>query len=417
MRLMRYYELFIGARYLRSTRGNRFISFISVTSMAGIAIGVAVLIIVLSVMNGFERELRERILSVTSHATISAFSGGLPDWEAMRARAIRHPQVAAAAPYIEGQAMLISGREVSGVMLEGVSPAAERTVSALPQHMARGSLDDLLAGDYGIVLGEELAKALKVRLGDRVLVVIAQASVSAIGVLPTTRRFTVKGIFAAGMYEYDRNFAYVNLNDAARLYRMKDEVSGLRLKLKDLFAAPRVVRELATEMGGGFYVDDWTRRYANFFQNIQLSKAVMFVILLLIVAVAAFNIVSTLVMVVKDKQADIAILRTIGSTPRSILAIFITQGTAIGIIGTLAGLGLGVLLSMNLERLVHGLEYLLHTRFLDAKIYYMSDLPAKLDWRDLLQICGTAFGLCCLSTLYPAWRGARVQPAQALRHD
>jgi lipoprotein-releasing system permease protein len=414
---MRFYELFIGRRYVRSTRGNRFISFISITSMVGIAIGVAVLIIVLSVMNGYERELRQRILSVTAHATISAFNGGLPDWPALREKAAANSQVVAAAPYVEGQAMIIAGHDVSAVMVEGVAPAEERKVSSIGDHMKAGSMDALQSGGYGVVLGDELAKALNVKLGDRVLLVIAKANVSAIGVLPAMRRFTVQGIFSVGMYEYDRNLAFIQLNDAARLYRMEDEVTGLRLRLVDLFEAPKVVRELATQLGGGFYVDDWTRRHANLFAAVQLTKSLMFVILLLVVAVAAFNIVSTLVMVVKDKQSDIAILRTLGARPRSVLAVFFTQGTAIGLIGTLAGLALGVLISVNLESLIHGLEYILGTHFLDAKVYFMSDLPATVQWQDVLQICGTAFGLCCLSTLYPAWRGARVEPAQALRHD
>lgn len=414
---MRFYELFIGRRYVRSTRGNRFISFISITSMVGIAIGVAVLIIVLSVMNGYERELRQRILSVTAHATISAFNGGLSDWPALRTKAVANSRVVSAAPYIEGQAMIIAGHEVSAVMVEGVEPAEERKVSSIGEHMKGGSMDALQSGHYGVVLGDELAKALNAKIGDRVLLVIAKANVSAIGVLPAMRRFTVQGIFSVGMYEYDRNLAFIQLNDAARLYRMEDDVTGLRLRLTDLFDAPRAVRELATQLGGGFYVDDWTRRHANLFAAVQLTKSMMFVILLMVVAVAAFNIISTLVMVVKDKQSDIAILRTLGARPRSVLAVFFTQGTAIGLIGTLAGLVLGVLVSINLESLIHGLEYILGTHFLDAKVYFMSDLPASVQWQDVLQICGTAFGLCCLSTLYPAWRGARVEPAQALRHD
>ncbi len=414
---MRFYELFIGRRYVRSTRGNRFISFISITSMVGIAIGVAVLIIVLSVMNGYERELRQRILSVTAHATISAFNGGLADWQTLREKAAANPRVVAAAPYVEGQAMIIAGHDVSAVMVEGVEPTEEYRVSSIGDHMRAGSMSSLQSGGYGVVLGDELAKALNVKVGDRVLLVIAKANVSAIGVLPAMRRFTVQGIFSVGMYEYDRNLAFIQLNDAARLYRMEDEVTGLRLRLVDLFEAPTVVRELATQLGGGFYVDDWTRRHANLFAAVQLTKSLMFVILLLVVAVAAFNIVSTLVMVVKDKQSDIAILRTLGARPRSVLAVFFTQGTAIGLIGTLAGLALGVLVSVNLESLIHGLEYILGTHFLDAKVYFMSDLPAAVQWQDVLQICGTAFGLCCLSTLYPAWRGARVEPAHALRHD
>ncbi len=411
------YELLVGQRYLRSSRGNRFVSFISIISMAGVAIGVAVLIVVLSVMNGFETELRGRILSMTSHATITGFNGDLADWHAAEKLAVASPQVVAVAPYIEEQAMAVNGGHTSGVMIRGIVPDEESGVSAVGERMTAGSLDKLVPGAFGVALGKDLAEALQVKVGDRVVMVIAQGSVTPAGVVPRMRRFEVVGIFASGMYEYDRNLAYVRMEDAARLYRMGDAVSGLRLKLVDLFQAPLIVRELAASMGGGYYVDDWTRRHANFFRSIQITKSVMFVILLLVVAVAAFNIVSTLVMVVKDKRADIAILRTMGSEPRSILAIFMTQGTAIGLIGTLAGLALGVLIATNLEMLVHGLERLLSTQFLDAKLYLMSDLPARVEWADVTKICITAFGLCCLSTLYPAWRAARIQPAQALRHD
>ena len=411
------YELTIGRRYLRSARGNRFVSFISVTSMVGVAIGVAVLIVVLSVMNGFEKELRERILSLTSHATISAFGLGMTDWRGTVQIAANNPEVAAAAPFIEDQALLLAGRKSSGALITGVLPEEETKVSAIADKMTAGTFATLAPGKYGIVLGAELAKELAVGLGDRVVIVTSLRTVTPAGVLPRMRTFTVVGTFAAGMYEFDRNLAYVHLADAALLYRMGERVSGLRLKLHDMFTAPRVVRDLALALGGGFYVDDWTRKHANFFRSIQLTKTVMFVILLLIIAVAAFNIISTLVMVVKDKQSDIAILRTIGATPRSIMMIFMTQGTAIGVIGTAAGVLFGVLLAVNLETLIHGLEAVLGTQFLDAKVYFMSDLPATVQWQDVVKISATAFGLCLLSTLYPSWRAARTQPAQALRHD
>jgi len=298
-----------------------------------------------------------------------------------------------------------------------VLPGEEAGVSAVGQMMASGAFDDLAGGEYGIVLGVELAEALQVSRGDRVVIVTSLRTTTPAGVMPRMRGFKVVGTFAAGMYEFDRNLAYIHLADAAKLYRMGDAVTGLRLKLQDMFGAPRIVRDLALELGGGYYIDDWTRRHANFFRSIQLTKSAMFVILLLVVAVAAFNIISTLVMVVKEKQADIAILRTLGAAPRSILKIFMIQGTAIGVIGTLAGVVLGVLIAINLESLIHALEALLGTHFLDAKVYYMSDLPASVQWWDVLKISLTAFGLCCLSTLYPSWRAARTQPAQALRHD
>src|SRR5690606_14957165 len=257
-----------------------------------------------------------------------------------------------------------------------------------------------------------------VGVGERVVLVTSLRTTTPAGVMPRWRAFDVVGVFSAGMYEYDRNLAYIHIDDAARLYRMGEKVTGLRLQLEDMFEAPRVVRSLALSLGGeGYYIDDWTRKHENFFRSIELTKRVMFIILLLVVGVAAFNIVSTLVMVVKEKQADIAILRTVGASPRSILTIFVTQGTAIGIIGTIAGIALGVLIAFNLESLIHGLERLLGTHFMDAQVYYMSDLPAVVEWSDVAKISLTAFGLCCLSTLYPAWRAARTQPARALRHD
>ena len=415
--MMHFYELWIGRRYLGSTRGRGFLSFIAVLSMAGVAVGVAVLIVVLSVMNGFERELRERILSMTSHATIGAFGAAMPEWEDVAERATQNGAVTGIAPYIEEQALLLAGNRSSGVLLRGVIPAEERKVSEIERAMVAGTFERLAPEEYGIVLGNELAAALEVGVGDRVVVTIAQGLVTPAGIVPRRRRFEVVGMFAAGMYEYDRNLAYVALADAARLYRLGEGVTGIRLRLADMFEAPRVVRDIARDLGGGYYVDDWTRRHANFFRSIELTKSVMFVILLLVVAVAVFNIVSTLVMVVKDKRGDIAILRTIGATPASVLAIFIVQGTAIGVIGTLAGLALGGLIATNLEMLVHGLERLLDTSFLDAKVYFMSDLPADVLATDLIRICGTALALAGLSTLYPAWRAARTEPAEALRHD
>lgn len=411
------YEFLIGRRYLRSARGNRFVSFISAISMAGIVIGVAVLIVVLSVMNGFQDELRNRILSTTAHATVKSFNGGFSNWQEIAALAAKHPEVEATAPFVEGQALLVADAKNSSAEVYGILPAEERRVSQVHDHMAAGSIERLEPGAFGIVLGSELAKALGVALGDKVILVVPQATVTVAGVTPRLKRCTIVGVFNVGMYEYDRNFAYLHLSDAERLYRMGDEVSGLRLRLHDLFAAERVSRELAEQFGSGAYVEDWTRRHANLFQSISLQKRLFFFILLLVVAVAAFNIVSTLVMVVKDKQSDIAILRTFGATPRSVLEIFVTQGTGIGVLGVLGGVALGVGLSMNLEVLIHLLERLLGTQFLDAKVYLMSDLPAAVEWSDVAIIAATAFGLCCLSTLYPAWRASRTQPAQALRHD
>ncbi len=411
------YEWFVGSRYLRSGHRNRFISFISLISMLGLALGVAVLIVVLSVMNGFELELRQRILSMTSHATLMGLEGRLDDWERIRTRSLENPAVIAAAPYVEDQGMLVNGEHVSGAQVRGIVPAEEENVGSLGSRMTSGRLEDLEPGSYRIVLGSALAEELELRVGDPVVLVVAKGNATPLGIMPRMRRFTVSGIFSAGMYEFDRGLALISMADAARLYRLGDGVTGVRMKLEDLFRAPTVVRDVALALGGGYYVSDWTRRHANFFRSIELTKSIMFFILLLVVAVAAFNIVSTLVMVVREKQSDIAILRTMGSTPRSILGVFLVQGAVIGLLGTLAGIGLGVLISSNVESLVHALERLVGTQFLDASVYFMSDLPASVQWDDIVRIAGTAFALCCLATLYPAWRAARTQPAQALRHE
>jgi lipoprotein-releasing system permease protein len=413
------FELRIGRRYLRST-GNRFLSFISLMAMLGVAIGVAVLIVVLSVMNGFEAELRSRILSVTSHATLSAFGAGAADWPSLRATALENRAVEAAAPFVEGEALLIADRPKGGsspASVRGIDPEPEATVSAISDRLRSGSLAALQPGEFGVLLGAELAAHLGVAAGDSVVMAIAQGTVTPAGVVPRMRRFKVRGIFYSGMYEIDNGLALINLGDAQRLFRLDGNVSGLRLKMRDPFRAPQVSREVARALGGGLFVEDWTQRQANFFRSIELTKRMMFFILLLVVAVAAFNIVSTLVMAVKDKQPDIAILRTLGARPASVLAIFATQGTVIGLLGTVGGVALGVLLSLNLESLVHGLERVLNTRFMDASVYLMSDLPARIEVGDVLLIAATAFALCCLSTLYPAWRAALTDPARALRHD
>jgi len=413
------FELRIGRRYLRST-GNRFLSFISLMSMLGVAIGVAVLIVVLSVMNGFESELRSRILSVTSHATLTAFGAGVPGWQALRDQALQSPGVTGVAPFVEGEALLIADRPNGGsapASVRGIDPGLEGTVSAIASRLRSGSLDSLAPASFRVLLGSELAARLGVQAGDSVVMAVAEGTVTPAGVVPRMRRFTVSGVFFSGMYEIDNALALISLSDAQRLFRLGSNVSGLRLEVDDPFAAPRVSREVATALGGGLFVEDWSRRQANFFRSIELTKRMMFFILLLVVAVAAFNIVSTLVMAVKDKQPDIAILRTLGARPSSVLAIFATQGTVIGLLGTIGGVLLGVLLSLNLESLVHGLERVVGTRFLDASVYLMSDLPARVEPGDVLLIAATAFALCCLSTLYPAWRAARTNPARALRHD
>jgi lipoprotein-releasing system permease protein len=411
------WQWFVGARYLRARTHNRFVSFISSISILGVALGVAVLIVVLSVMNGFETELRTRILSMTAHASLESFGDGLANWEEVRDLVEQDADVRAAAPYIQGEAMLLLREEVSGVLVRGIVPSEERRVSGLGDKLVSGALEELVAGSWNIVLGSALARELRAEVGDQVVLAISQGTVTPAGLAPRLRRFNVTGVFEAGMYEFDRGLAFVHADDAARLWRMENRVTGLRLALDDMFLAPEVSRRVAMDLGGGFYVNDWTRQHVNFFRSIQLSKQMMFTILLLVVAVAAFNIVSTLVMVVKDKQGDIAILRTLGASPFGIMTVFMIQGTLIGVAGTLAGLGLGALLALNVEQFVHWLEAGLGTSFLAADVYYISDLPAELRTSDLLRICGTALALSMLSTIYPAWRAARSQPAEALRHE
>jgi lipoprotein-releasing system permease protein len=411
------FEWLIGRRYLRSGHRRGFLSLITTISTLGLALGVAVLLVVLSVMNGFERELRERILSVTAHATLMGLEGPLPDWREAQARAEGSPGVIAAVPYIEMQAMLGAGQRLLGTQLRGIEPSAEARAVDMHQKMIAGRFDSLAPGSWNIILGEALARELQVNLGDELVALVAQGSVTPAGVAPRTRRFKLSGIFQTGMYEYDRALALIHVADAGRLYRLGDAMTGLRLALADPLAANTTVRQLAVDLGGGYFVSDWTRNHASFFRSIQMTKSLLFVILSMIVAIAAFNIVATLVMVVKDKQTDIAILRTLGASPRSILAAFAVQGSLIGLAGIVLGVLLGSVLAWNTESLVHGIERLAGMKFLDASVYFMSDLPAQVRLGDILKISAVAFGLCTLATLYPAWRASRVVPAEALRHD
>jgi lipoprotein-releasing system permease protein len=410
-------ELFIGLRYTRAKRRNHFISFISMISMLGIMLGVVALIVVLSVMNGFHKEVRERILGMASHATISAVSGGLADWRRVQSEAKLHPDVIGTAPYVEGQGMLINGQRVSGVLFRGILPEQEAAVSDVVSAIKQGSIADLEAGSYGIVLGRELALVLGVGVGDRVTLVTPQVNVTPAGIMPRLKRFTVVGVFEVGMGDYDRNVALLDIKDAAKLMRLKEDVTGIRLKLKDLYQAPRISRELAVGMGGYYRISDWTMQHRNFFAALQTEKRMMSIILSLIVAVAAFNIVSTLVMVVTDKQADIAILRTLGASPGTIMGIFITQGATIGFVGNILGMFGGLLLADNVEMIVRRIEELFHINFLDPSIYYISELPSDPQLQDILTIGITAFAITLLATLYPAWRASRVQPAEALRYE
>jgi lipoprotein-releasing system permease protein len=410
-------EIFIGLRYTRAKRRNHFISFISLTSMVGIALGVTALITVLSVMNGFENELRQRILGMTSHATISAYGGDMREWAEIRPQVSRHERVLGSAPFIQKEGMLINGDAVNGTVIRGIVPELEPQVSEVATKLVDGRLEDLREGEFGIILGGALASQLGVMTGDKVTLVTPSANVTPAGVMPRMRRFTVVGIFNVGMYEYDSALALIHIGDAQALFKMEDGVTGLRLKLDDLFAAPSVSRELAAELPGVYMVRDWTQSHANFFRAIRTEKTVMFVILLLIVAVAAFNIVSTLVMVVTDKQTDIAILRTLGATPTTIMKIFMVQGTVIGFVGTLLGLIGGVVLALNVETIVPALEQVLGQKFLPADVYYISDLPSELHWDDVVKICGVSFLISLVATIYPAWRASRTEPAEALRYE
>jgi lipoprotein-releasing system permease protein len=385
--------------------------------MLGIAIAVAVLIVVLSVVNGFERELKDRLLAMSAHATIENTDAGIADWQSWVDTAEAEVDVAAAAPYINGQGLLVFEHQLSGAQFRGVDPELEARVSGVDDVMIDGDLGSLKAGSFNIVLGVELAETLRASIGDKITVILAEGIVTPAGVVPRTKRFTVTGIYRVGMYEFDRRLAFMNIKDSQRLFRMSDNVSGIRLSVTDIFDASQVVRRVAIAAGGGVLVSDWTRRHVNFFRSIQITKSILFVILLMVIAVAAFNIVSTLVMVVKDKQTDIAILRTVGATPGGIMKIFVTQGTIIGVVGTLAGATLGVLLSLNLEHIVAFMETVFGIKFLAADVYFISDLPSDLRVKDVLQISSIALVLALVSTLYPAWRGARTMPAEALRYE
>ncbi len=415
--MARRFETWIGARYVRSRSSNQFVSMISAISMLGIAIAVSVLIVVMSVVNGFERELKDRLLAMTAHASIENVDGTLVRYEALSRTAEQNPRVVAAAPYVDGQALLVFGMQLSGAEIRGIDPVREDAVSGVSGVMQAGELSELEAGEFRIVLGVELAKALRAGIGDKVTVTLAEGRVTPAGLLPRSRRFTVSGIYRVGMYEFDRRLAFVNIGDAQKLFRKKDAVTGVRLAVTEIYDAPAIVREVALAHGELVLVSDWTRRHVNFFRSIQITKSILFVILLMVIAVAAFNIVSTLVMVVKDKQADIAILRTIGARPWSILRIFVTQGSIVGIVGTVTGVLLGTLLALNLESIVGFFEAVFGIKFLAADVYFISDLPSELRYGDVWKIAVMALVLALLSTLYPAWVAARTAPAEALRYD
>ena len=415
--MIRPLELAIGLRYTRAKRRNRFISFISLVSMLGIALGVVALIATLSVMNGFESELRTRILGMVAHATISGVGEDLHDWPHAVEVAQADPRVLGAAPYIERESLLTGARS-QGALLRGIEPALEPAVSNLGEKMKVGALGDLTPGDFRILLGTELAMMLGVDVGDSVTVLVPEARSTPVGVVPQMKRFTVAGLFEAGMQEYDLQMAVIHMADAQRLLRMGEGVTGVRLKLTDMFEAWSVARDLADRIGEFYRVRDWARDHANFFRAIQMEKSVMAVILSLIVAVAAFNLVSSLIMLVTDKQADIAILRTLGFSPGSVMAVFVVQGTVIGVVGILAGAVGGIALTLNLSHVMRFIERLLGFELMPADVYYITgDLPTELRPENILWIVSIAFVMCMLATLYPAWRASRTDPAAALRYE
>ena len=411
-------ELFIGLRYTRAKRKTHFVSFIAFISIAGVSLGVFALIVVLSVMNGFGNELRDRTLSMTSHATVTGFDGTMSNWEQNAATARQNPNVVSAAPYIRKEVMMSNGRRVSGSLVRGIEPESEKTVSTVAGKMVSGELTDLRPGEYGIVLGRELANSLGVYEGDRITVITPQASVTAVGVMPRLRRFKVVGVFEVGMHEFDSAMAYIHITDAAKLFQIDEgKVNGIRLKLVDLFEAKQVTRALDKVFGEEYWIRDWTRQHSNFFKALKTEKTVMFIILLMVIAVAALNIVSTLMMTVTDKEADIAILRALGMTPGSIMIIFMIQGSVIGIFGTLIGIAAGVPVALNVFEIVSWMEQLFNTDFLPSDVYYISDITADVQPREVLTYAVSAFAISILATIYPAWRASRTTPAEALRYE
>lgn len=408
--------LFIGARYTNFKRRDHFITFISIISMLGIALGVMVLITVLSVMNGFTKEIRQRILSITPHMMVSEWSEPLQQWPTLAKQLLTHPEVKAVGPYIDGQGMLTRGREVRGVMVKGVDPANIDAVFPLKDSLQQGKVEDLQANRFGVILGSYLAKQLGVTVGDTVTLIIPEATVSLAGVAPRLKRLNVVGIFEVG-YLYDNGFAFMNLQDAGKIFKTQGGVTGVQLKLDDPFTAPRIARELYEQLQGSYNVVDWTLLNSAYFSAVKMEKTMMFFTLVMILAIAVFNLVSTLVMIVTDKRADIGVLRALGASARKVMAIFVCQGAIIGLIGTILGVVAGILVSLNVTSLVNAIERTFSVKFLSGDVYFISFLPSDLQYGDVVLIAACAMILSLLATLHPAWRAANVQPAEALRHD
>lgn len=413
------FEWLIGLRYTRAGKRNSrnsFISFISLISVAGIALGVAALIVVLSIMNGFQKEVRDRMLSVLSHIEVFDATGQLQDWQATAQEAFRHKEIIGAAPYVLGQAMVTRNDTVRGIIVRGVLPQKEAGVSGVANQVKDGKLDDLVPGALRIIIGGELAKSLAVKVGDRINLLVPQGRPEMAAGLPQLTQFTVAGIFSAGHYEYDSTLAFIHMDDAMQLFNLQAP-SGLRFKVQDMQRAPQVALDLSRSLTGDLLIRDWSRQNRTWFAAVQSQKNIMFLILALIIAVAAFNLVSMLVMTVTDKQSDIAILRTLGASPGAISRIFVIQGALIGFLGTAAGIGLGVLLAQNIGSIVASVEQLFGMKFLSSDVYLISALPSELNLRDVYLIGAMAFALSLVATLYPSWWAARVRPAEALRYE
>jgi lipoprotein-releasing system permease protein len=383
--------------------------------MAGIGLGVAALIIVLSVMNGFQKEVRDRMLSVVSHIEVFDPNGSMPGWQNTASEAMLNKHVKAAAPYVEGQALILSDT-MHGVTIRGVLPELEPSVSDVVTKVKQGSFNSLVAGEFNVVIGKDLAAALDAKLGDKITLAVPQGQVTPAGLTPRLKSFTVTGIFEAGHYEYDIGVVYVHMTDAEKLFRM-DAPTGIRLRVDDLLQAPAIARELSGTLSGNLLLRDWSQQNRNYFAAVKTEKRMMFIILTLIIAVAAFNLVSTLVMTVRDKQADIAILRTLGSTPSSIMKIFMVQGSMVGTLGTVAGVLIGVIVALNIPDIVGFLEHLFGVQFLDKNVYFISSVPSDLHWDDVAYIGGMALLFALLSTIYPSYRASGVKPAEALRYE
>ncbi|MDP1536591.1 MAG: lipoprotein-releasing ABC transporter permease subunit [Burkholderiales bacterium] len=415
--LVNSFPLFVGLRYTRARQRTRFISVISLISVVGIALGMTVLITVLSVFNGFQREVRTRMLSAVAHVQITGIGESLHEWRGIAGAALKHPHVLAAAPYVSAQGLLTSGGHVRGTLLRGIDPAAEEKVSEISAHMRSGTLASLVSGEYNVALGAPLARALDVVVGDRVVLVAPQGQVTPAGILPRLRQFTVIGTFEVGHYEIDSGLAVVHIEDAQRLYRMEDQVSGVRLKLDDLFLARQVARELLAELPPSVAISDWSRFNATYFRAVELEKRMMSLLLFFIIAIAAFNMVSSLYMMVKEKHADIAILRTMGASPGEIMGIFMVQGTLIGAIGVGCGIVFGILGALNVDSIIGLVEQVFRIKFMPQDVYQIADLPSELQAADVVLTAVVAFTLSLLATIYPSYRAAKVNPAEALRYE